>query len=98
MDDTFNNKVMYITGASSGIGYACAELFAQKGATVVITGRNSENLKNAYQQLLKISSKIIEHNIDVSIESEVIGSLQDIYKSCGQIDGLVYNARSFHVG
>ena len=98
MDDTFNNKVMYITGASSGIGYACAELFAQKGATVVITGRNSENLKNAYQQLLKISSKIIEHNIDVSIESEVIGSLQDIYKSCGQIDGLVNNAPSIHVG
>ena len=46
MEKTFNKKVIYITGASAGIGYATAELCLKKGAAVIITGRNKENLEN----------------------------------------------------
>ena len=98
MEKTFDKKIIYITGASAGIGYATAELCLKKGATVIITGRDRENLKNAEKQLLKISSNVIAHNVDVSNESQIINSLEDVYKSCGTIDGLVNNAPSIHTG
>lgn len=98
MKNVFNNEVIYITGATAGIGFASAELLLKKGATVVITGRNNKNLKSAQKKLLKLSSNVIAHNIDVSKESEIVESLQDAYTSCGRIDGLVNNAPSIHVG
>ena len=98
MEKTFDKKIIYITGASAGIGYATAELCLKKGATVIITGRDRENLKNAEKQLLKISSNVIAHNVDVSNESQITNSLEDVYKSCGTIDGLVNNAPSIHTG
>ena len=98
MEKTFDKKIIYITGASAGIGYATAELCLRKGATVIITGRDKENLKNAEKQLLNISSNVIAHNVDVSNESQITHSLEDVYKSCGTIDGLVNNAPSIHTG
>ena len=98
MEKTFDKKIIYISGASAGIGYATAELCLKKGATVIITGRDKENLENAKNELLKISSEVISHNVDVSHESEVISSLQEVYKAYGRIDGLVNNAPSIHTG
>ena len=98
MEKTFDKKVIYITGASAGIGYATAELCLRKGAKVIITGRNQENLENAHNELLKISSEVIAHNVDVSQESEITSSLQEVYESYGRIDGLVNNAPSIHTG
>ena len=80
MKNTLENEVIYITGASAGIGYATAELCLAYGATVVITGRNKENLDKAERELLKISSKVVAHNVDVSIESNINNSLEEIYK------------------
>ena len=91
-------KIVYITGASAGIGYATAELCLSYGATVVITGRNKENLEQANKNLLKISPKVIAHNVDVSNESQIVDSLKEIYKSYGKIDGLINNAPSIHTG
>ena len=98
MKNTFENEVIYISGASAGIGYATAELCLKYGATVVITGRNKDNLDKAKQALLKISSKVVAHNVDVSIESEIDDSLEEIYKSFGKVDGLINNAPSIHTG
>ena len=98
MKNTLENEVIYITGASAGIGYATAELCLAYGATVVITGRNKENLDKAERELLKISSKVVAHNVDVSIESNINNSLEEIYKSFGKIDGLINNAPSIHTG
>ena len=53
MKNTFENEVVYITGASAGIGYATAQLCLQYGATVVITGRNKDNLDKAQQGAFK---------------------------------------------
>ena len=98
MKNTLENEVIYITGASAGIGYTTAQLCLQYGATVVITGRNKDNLDKAQKELLKVSSKVVAHNVDVSIESEIDDSLEEIYKSFGKVDGLINNAPSIHTG
>ena len=98
MKNKFENEIVYITGASAGIGYATAELCLSYGATVVITGRNKENLEQANKNLLKISPKVIAHNVDVSNESQIVDSLKEIYKFYGKIDGLINNAPSIHTG
>jgi dehydrogenase/reductase SDR family member 7B len=44
-------KTVIITGASSGIGKACALFFASRGSNVVITGRNEANLSNTLKEI-----------------------------------------------
>ena len=85
METALKNDVIYITGSSAGIGFETAKLCLQNKATVVITGRNNENLEKAKNELLKISNQVIAHNIDVSNESDVMDSLEDVYKSYGKI-------------
>ena len=60
MDLGIKNKVAFITGASSGIGLATAELFAKEGAKVIICGRNEENLKKAKDEI-KIHLSLERH-------------------------------------
>lgn len=47
---TFTGKIVIVTGASSGIGAATAVQFSQEGASVVLVGRNEENLKGVEKQ------------------------------------------------
>ncbi len=49
----FTNKIVVITGGSSGIGLAAAQEFERKGAIVVVTGRNTDTLAAAAQVLNK---------------------------------------------
>jgi len=46
-----NGKIAVVTGGNSGIGYASAKEFKSQGATVIITGRNSEKVEKASQEL-----------------------------------------------
>ena len=98
MSTTFKDEVIYITGASAGIGFATAKLCLEQGATVVITGRNTDNLKQAESELKLISPNVIAHNVDVTDELAILDSLNEVYKLYGKIDGLVNNAPSIHTG
>lgn len=71
---SFENKVVLITGASSGIGAACAEYFAKEGALLALVGRNAEK----FEQLIeKIKENGIEADplvilADVTVDTERI--------------------------
>ena len=47
MEAAFKDEVFYITGSSGGIGFATAKLCVEKGAAVIITGRDAKNLKKS---------------------------------------------------
>ena len=93
-----NNKIVYITGGSSGIGRACAKLCLENGAKVIITGRNIEKLEEAKKNLSKISANLETHQFDIANTDEFRSSLNTVYESYGKIDGLVNNAPSIHSG
>ena len=51
MTDRFNNKVVVVTGGTSGIGLAAAKAFVAEGASVFITGRRQEVLDAAVKEI-----------------------------------------------
>jgi len=61
------NKVVIITGASSGIGEACAISFANKGAKIVIAARNMDKLTNVANQITKIGVEVKDKQTIISL-------------------------------
>ena len=81
----FKNKTIVITGASKGIGAACAQLFFREGANLVLldTVPGETGIKDARWLFIQC---------DVSVEKEVIDALTYGHKTFGSIDILVNNA------
>ena len=86
------NKVVVITGASSGIGKACAEYFARKGSKVVLAARNLEKLRAVTQELKDKNYEIHYLQADVSIESDCQALIQESISKYQKIDVLINNA------
>lgn len=86
------NKVVIITGASSGIGKALAFEFGKMGATIVITGRNKENLQITAEELLKSKIEVTAIICDSSSEEQTRAMIQRVIDTHGQIDLLINNA------
>ena len=57
-DNCMDSKVVLITGASSGIGRACAKTFANRGATVVAVGRNNSELAELTDEVTAATGSI----------------------------------------
>ena len=85
------SKIVVITGATSGIGEATAKAFAEKGATVIITGRNADKGK-ALEKELSAVSKAEFIQCDVSDEDQVKKLATAIEENYGQVDVLFNNA------
>ena len=58
-------KIALITGATSGIGEACARKFAQGGYDLIITGRNGEKLNQLRDQFVQEGTDVLVLNFDV---------------------------------
>lgn len=86
------DKVVIITGGSSGMGKYMAYRFAKEGANVVITGRNLERLDKVKNELLKIKSNILTVQMDVRNPDDVDRMVKEVDKKFGRIDFLVNNA------
>lgn len=87
------NKTVIITGASSGIGKACAEQFAKKGANLVLGARQYVTLCEVAQDLEKrYGIRAIAVQCDVSIESDCKDLIDQANNSFKRIDVLINNA------
>ena len=86
------NKTVLITGATSGIGLACARKFAENGDRLILTGRNGERLDEIRLELEGKGTKVTVLIFDVRDAlkaKECIGSLPDAWRD---VDVLVNNA------
>lgn len=86
---SFKNKVVVITGASSGIGAACAAEFDRQGANIVLAARNVEKLKEVAARL---NNPHLIVQADVSIESHCKNLIEEAVEKFGRIDVLINNA------
>ncbi|MGF1514267.1 MAG: SDR family oxidoreductase [Elainellaceae cyanobacterium] len=86
MDD----KTVLITGASSGIGEACARIFAQAGARLILAARRGDRLQALAQSLTGASTHLL--TLDVRDRSAVCQAIADLPADWQAIDVLVNNA------
>ncbi|MFN6477372.1 SDR family oxidoreductase [Nostoc sp. DedQUE07] len=92
MDLGLTQKVALVTGASAGIGYSVAQKLAAEGCQLIICGRNSERLKQAYQGLIGSQAKIVPISADVQNPSDSQNLVQEALNQFGKIDILVNNS------
>lgn len=88
----FKDKVMVITGASSGIGLASARLFASYGARLALAARSIDKLKTLASEISSDPSKVLCIKTDVSIEEDCRNLIESTIKYFGRIDFLINNA------
>lgn len=86
------DKVVIITGASSGIGKALAFSFGREGAKIVITGRKEVPLMEVSQELTKAGIENLALVSDVSIEADNVEMVEKTILKYGKIDILINNA------
>ena len=86
------NKVVVITGSSSGIGEACARLFASMGSKVVLAARNEQALKDITQELNGSGFDTTYFVTDVSQENDCQQLIEKTISHYGKLDVLINNA------
>lgn len=86
------NKVAIITGANSGVGAACAKLFAQNGAKVIIGARRLEALEAVAQEIKEQGGEVVVVRADISKDEDCKALVQAAMDNFGQLDILVNNA------
>lgn len=98
MSKRLAGKVAFVTGGSSGIGQATAELFAQEGATVVICGRRQAPLEAVAAKIQAAGGKAEAVVVDVGVEAQIVGALEQTVARHGRLDILVNNAMAYTWG
>ncbi|RZJ56089.1 MAG: SDR family oxidoreductase [Flavobacterium sp.] len=81
------NKVALVTGGNSGIGYAAAAVLAERGAKVIVTGRNKEALDRAEKEL-NVTGIVADQSDLKSIDNLVV----EVAAKFGKIDTIFLNA------
>ncbi len=88
-------KVALITGGTSGIGEAAAELFAREGAKIAVAGRNESRGHAVTARILESSGKAIFLRTDVRKAAECQRAVEETLRSFGRLDILFNNAGVF---
>ncbi len=91
-DKTFKNKVVLITGASSGIGEAMARAFAAEGASLGLLARRYDRLENLVSDCQKKGGKALAIASDVTKDEDLPKAVEEIHNKLGTIDIVIANA------
>ncbi len=85
-------KVVLITGATSGIGLACARKFAKNGDKLILTGRNRQRLAEIQKELTDVGTEVLTLVFDVRDREAADRALSELPEGWREIDVLVNNA------
>ena len=86
----WNNQIVWVTGASSGIGKACAEAWAREGATVVLSARKQETLDAVASPLREAGAAVHVVTLDLA-DSESLKDIADrVQSDIGPVDVMVH--------
>ena len=88
-DRDFNGKVAFVTGATSGIGQACALAFAAAGAKVVCVGRNEDALREVEERIREIGAEPLTIRANLADPAEAQQAVDRAIQVFGGIDVLV---------
>ena len=86
------NKIVLITGATSGIGLACARKFAENGDRLILTGRKEQLLAAIRQELIARGAEVVTLTFDVRNREAAEQALNGLPREWKEIDVLVNNA------
>ena len=89
---SLKNKVVLITGASSGFGKDAAHLFAQEGAKVILAARRLDRLQMLADEIHKVGGEAFAVPVDVSQRTEIDLMVRTVMEIYGRIDILFNNA------
>jgi NADP-dependent 3-hydroxy acid dehydrogenase YdfG len=97
--NNIKGKTALITGGTKGIGYGIAEMLLKKGVSICITGRHSDTVKEAAEELNKVSdAKAIGVAADVRSYSDMENVINEMTNQLGKVDAVVANAGLGHFG
>lgn len=97
-NESFQDKVVLITGGSRGLGLILARNFADEGAKVAVCARDAEEVQRAKEDLRNRGAEVFAAVCDVRNQSEVNDLIETVCNYYGQIDVLVNNAGVIQVG
>src|SRR5712692_6248888 len=92
MNLSFENKVVLVTGAASGLGLATAKAFAESGASVVLADWNEKDAQSAAQELANKGHKTLAVRCDVSNDAQVETMVKQTVATFGRLDAAYNNA------
>jgi 3-oxoacyl-[acyl-carrier protein] reductase len=93
MDLKLTKKLVLVSGASKGLGYAAAMQFAKEGAILFINSRDDQKLEKAAQLIREATkTEVIPMAGDITLPGTVSAIMEEIRKSFGKLDILVCNA------
>lgn len=87
---SLKNKIVLITGASSGLGRQCAISCSRMGATVILVARKTERLLSVIAELEGDDN--LYYSLDITEYSEIEGIVRDAVEKLGRIDGFIHSA------
>src|ERR1700758_2258275 len=85
-------RVALVTGASQGIGHACALKLAQSGATLAVAARNQQKLEDLVGRITSSGGKAAAFAMDVADEEQIKSGCKAVIAQVGKVDILVNNA------
>lgn len=91
MDLGITGKVALVTGASRGLGFACAERFAAEGCRIAIAARNPERIEAAVRELSRNGAEVHGFSADIVTQDGVDTLFGDLDRAGLKPDILVYN-------